>query len=287
MDTLVAASKGDASKLERLQSHVDQLRQGVEVGFLSPAALTQLRQLVYVQEEALNSIAQERILGSLAFDGMHMRYDMVDDANSKTFQWIFHNDSQSDEQDEYGDEENEYDGASMEDELQSVDVASESGDEADGSKPQSIENQRLLNEDTQHSGEDGRQSHIEDSQPGDNERQLGDDDNDQSEEDEHQSEDSDHESEDSDDDQSDEEDEDEDEDEEYKNYETKHHAREVFINWLSSGEGIFHISGKLGSGKSTLMKFLFSHCRTKTELRKWAGKLTYSTLISLTSLLTF
>jgi hypothetical protein len=27
-----------------------------------------------------------------------------------------------------------------------------------------------------------------------------------------------------------------------------------FIEWLSSGDGIFHISGKLGSGKSTLMR---------------------------------
>jgi chromosomal replication initiation ATPase DnaA len=44
-----------------------------------------------------------------------------------------------------------------------------------------------------------------------------------------------------------------------------------FIEWLSSGVGIFHISGKLGSGKSTLMKYLFNHPRTETELSKWAG----------------
>jgi hypothetical protein len=44
-----------------------------------------------------------------------------------------------------------------------------------------------------------------------------------------------------------------------------------FIEWLSSGDGIFHISGKLGSGKSTLMKYLFNHPRTKIELSRWAG----------------
>jgi Cdc6-like AAA superfamily ATPase len=48
-------------------------------------------------------------------------------------------------------------------------------------------------------------------------------------------------------------------------------SRDSFINWLSSGSGIFHITGKLGSGKSTLMKFLCSKRRTKTELEKWAG----------------
>ncbi|GAD97685.1 hypothetical protein AOR_1_590144 [Paecilomyces variotii No. 5] len=40
--------------------------------------------------------------------------------------------------------------------------------------------------------------------------------------------------------------------------------------WLSSGNGIFHISGKLGSGKSTLMKFLSSHPNTMANLEEWA-----------------
>jgi hypothetical protein len=53
-------------------------------------------------------------------------------------------------------------------------------------------------------------------------------------------------------------------------------VREPFLHWLSAGNGIFHISGKLGSGKSTLMKFLCDHPRTTTELQKWAG--TYSVL---------
>lgn len=47
-------------------------------------------------------------------------------------------------------------------------------------------------------------------------------------------------------------------------------TRELFIDWLSSGKGIFHISGKLGSGKSTLMKYLCGERRTTTELQKWA-----------------
>ncbi|KAJ4325075.1 hypothetical protein N0V84_003618 [Fusarium piperis] len=48
-------------------------------------------------------------------------------------------------------------------------------------------------------------------------------------------------------------------------------SREEFLGWLASPGCIFHISGKLGSGKSTLMKFLSSHERTKAEAEKWAG----------------
>ncbi|RKK09198.1 hypothetical protein BFJ66_g5127 [Fusarium oxysporum f. sp. cepae] len=51
-------------------------------------------------------------------------------------------------------------------------------------------------------------------------------------------------------------------------------SRERFIGWLLSQDPslpIFHISGKLGSGKSTLMKFLCSHHKTENALIKWAG----------------
>jgi hypothetical protein len=44
-----------------------------------------------------------------------------------------------------------------------------------------------------------------------------------------------------------------------------------FVNWLTSGSGIYWVAGKAGSGKSTLMKYLFEHSRTKDYLRTWAG----------------
>ncbi|KIW91785.1 uncharacterized protein Z519_07755 [Cladophialophora bantiana CBS 173.52] len=50
-------------------------------------------------------------------------------------------------------------------------------------------------------------------------------------------------------------------------------SEESFLHWLSAGRGIFHISGKLGSGKSTLMKFLCNHPHTETELQHWAATL--------------
>ncbi|KAK0670339.1 hypothetical protein QBC41DRAFT_96643 [Cercophora samala] len=48
-------------------------------------------------------------------------------------------------------------------------------------------------------------------------------------------------------------------------------AREKFTSWLESGHGIFHISGKLGSGKSTLMKYLGEQAETSGHLKKWAN----------------
>jgi len=44
-----------------------------------------------------------------------------------------------------------------------------------------------------------------------------------------------------------------------------------FIEWLESGRGIFWVTGKAGSGKSTLMKFLGRHPATKEALGFWAG----------------
>ncbi|KAK2040331.1 hypothetical protein LZ31DRAFT_604549 [Colletotrichum somersetense] len=47
-------------------------------------------------------------------------------------------------------------------------------------------------------------------------------------------------------------------------------ARNLFQEWLSSGEGIFHFSGKLGAGKSTLMKLMCSHEHVQSLLEAWA-----------------
>lgn len=48
-------------------------------------------------------------------------------------------------------------------------------------------------------------------------------------------------------------------------------VRTNFITWLEQGNGIFHISGKPGSGKSTLMKYLTQHPRTMEHLDIWAS----------------
>ncbi|KAH7242932.1 hypothetical protein B0J15DRAFT_404698, partial [Fusarium solani] len=44
-----------------------------------------------------------------------------------------------------------------------------------------------------------------------------------------------------------------------------------FVDWLPHGHGVFHIAGKPGSGKSTLMRFLCYHPRTQEQLKQWAA----------------
>lgn len=39
--------------------------------------------------------------------------------------------------------------------------------------------------------------------------------------------------------------------------------------WLQSGSGIYWVSGKAGSGKSTLMKYLYQHPEIQTLLETW------------------
>jgi hypothetical protein len=48
-------------------------------------------------------------------------------------------------------------------------------------------------------------------------------------------------------------------------------ARRQFLEWLETGSLVHHITGKAGSGKSTLMKFLYQHPRVRELLQRWAG----------------
>lgn len=43
-----------------------------------------------------------------------------------------------------------------------------------------------------------------------------------------------------------------------------------FVQWLKGGSGVYHIAGKPGSGKSTLMKFLASEPAVREYLNEWA-----------------
>jgi hypothetical protein len=43
-----------------------------------------------------------------------------------------------------------------------------------------------------------------------------------------------------------------------------------FPQWLSRGTGIYWISGKAASGKSTLMRFIFNNKRTQALLKRWS-----------------
>lgn len=44
-----------------------------------------------------------------------------------------------------------------------------------------------------------------------------------------------------------------------------------FTTWLETGDSVYWISGKAGSGKSTLMKHIFDDHRTRRHLRRWAN----------------
>lgn len=53
-----------------------------------------------------------------------------------------------------------------------------------------------------------------------------------------------------------------------------------FVDWLISPQHVYWITGKAGSGKSTLMKYIVHHQRTQDLLRTWADKAGKKQLVS-------
>ncbi|KAI8654291.1 NACHT domain-containing protein [Fusarium sp. Ph1] len=183
-DRIFTLVQEDSSKLEQLQTHMKQLRKGLDTQVIGDEALEQLRLVLGIHDEALSAIYQDRILRSLQFDDMHRRDDRVQDPYQNTFKWILEDDE----------------------EIMSDDTSSQSSES-------SLSFESLLSSD----------SSLSDESPYDRFRK-----------------------------------------------ERIRQSRDIFLNWLSSGSGIFHISGKLGSGKSTLMRYLSAHTRTRIEIEKWA-----------------
>jgi hypothetical protein len=50
------------------------------------------------------------------------------------------------------------------------------------------------------------------------------------------------------------------------------YPKSSLIDWLRTGDGMYWVSGKPGSGKSTLMKFMADHPVTQSALDEWAGQ---------------
>jgi hypothetical protein len=173
LKALVSTSDRAGVKLEQLQTHIEALQKGVAVTSISPEVQTQLQELLKFSEDACQTIVQQRVLNSLVFEGIYGRFEAVDEAHYKTFEWIF---------------------------------------EPDGGEGYESNNSDKIKEGC-------------DSDEGDDLRRSN---------------------------------------------------SELFKHWLSLGRDIFHISGKLGSGKSTLMKFLCEHERTMERLQQWAGTFTYA-----------
>lgn len=177
LENLIQASKLDETKLDRIESHVAQLREHVNSAPSSSEAKPMLMTLLAEEEKVFTTIAQDRILNCLSFEGMNRRSNMVVETHSNTYEWILEDDPKNDQMSS----EREVDGV-VEDDA--------------SNQPQEIEDVEKLR------------------------------------------------------------------------------AREKLRTWLESktSHDVFHLSGKLGSGKSTLMKHIRASPRTEEKLNTWAGK---------------
>lgn len=174
LESLMQASKMDESKLDKIESNVAQLRESIDHS--TSEAKPMLLKLLAEEEKVFTTIAQDRILKCLFFEGMNRRSNMVVETHSDTYEWILEDNSMTKESPE---EEEE--------------------DRTSGKIPD-------------------QPKEIEDTE--------------------------------------------------------KVQARDKLRTWLesSSSRDVFHLSGKLGSGKSTLMKHIRGSARTEEKLKKWAGE---------------
>jgi len=228
--------EGDVARLELLQKDLSELRQGVTVSSMSPEFQYKLRDILETVGTLSETAKHELILRALAFSDMYGRFEDVEPAHFETFEWIFDED--------YGDNVN--DDADAVNTFNDGTEFPEANTENDNSGP---ENDNLGAEDDDFEDEDDNSETEDDDSASVGENNTPLIPSDLSEDTESEV----------------------DDEARFGDIEHDYSVREPFLHWLSAGNGVFHIAGKLGSGKSTLMKFLCDHERTTAELQKWAG----------------
>lgn len=176
LERLVESSKTDETKLDRIESHIAQLRENMNSTSSNVEVKPMLMALLAEEEKVFATIARDRILNHLSFEGMSRRSEMVVETHANTYEWILGDDS----------------------------TAKQSNTESEGFVFEKESGLPQISEDIE-----------------------------------------------------------------------KVRAREKLKTWFESETSgdVFHLSGKLGSGKSTLMKHIRTSPRTEEKLKKWASKL--------------
>ncbi|KAI1418066.1 hypothetical protein F5Y13DRAFT_150473 [Hypoxylon sp. FL1857] len=278
LNQLIAHGQASGDELQSLAKNVESLRLGCNVSCLSSEALGQVRSLLQLTDDAVLKVRQARVLDGLRFELMNERFEDIKTAHEATFDWIFSGDevcidnkTKSQNNANYG-HNSEYNG--VDSEYHSEDDTDEDSEVSpiNSSRAPSLASNTPRSTDNSENAIYGDLSTFPDSV-----NQLDDDSSFEWFVDDSPSLHSNAPSE----------------------YISDHgdstnlinnrlpsrsllpaplgaeeenltKARDGFITWLEQDDGIFHISGKPGSGKSTLMKYLTRHPKTREHLSVWA-----------------
>ena len=265
LDTLIKHGHASEEELKSLRVNVECLRLGTQASSLGPEALDQIRSLLNLTDKAVLKVREARVLDSLRFEMMNERFEDIEDAHVKTFDWIYGRPDDDRDSNGVGTEVSSILASSLH-EIEKHDIIEDDSkdarqvvDEEATNRGESLESlsqaqksmsDREDNADENTLSDSGIDSEVE-STLSDGERSLERAPRSHSSSERSWS--------------------------SVEVYEIPEedlkrmtHARDCFVDWLEHGEGIFHIAGKPGSGKSTLMKYLCRHHQTEQHLRLWA-----------------
>ncbi|KAL2883102.1 hypothetical protein SGCOL_001289 [Colletotrichum sp. CLE4] len=243
---IIDLSTSSNTRLEDLQASVEQIRSSIQAPGLDEAIKGSLKSLLDIPEDKLDAVAQERVLNGLKFVEMNHRFDQVSEAHAETFKWMF-----SDEEDEKDFSiEEESEGEYSEKAEQEKEFPHKKQRKEDLREEEESEDEPSRGRESREEfyGEKGPISEKEEFEEGSCEE--------------------------------------EDRQEKYELGKKRHEealareeqhdeerreTRRRFLDWLSTGSGVFRFSAKLGAGESTLMELIINNPHVQDKLQQWAG----------------
>jgi hypothetical protein len=226
------------TRLIQFQTQLDTLLHEIVTSSLNSEVQHLVQALVDRSDLDLDLIRQKRIKDSLSFNEINSRYNSIENAHEKTFNWVYGEDEDSEEDSdsgsvEYGSEEDDGDSDTDSDSVSVGYNAQE--DDSDSNEQHTVAEEpdkNLTHPDTEPRESEDVECDAESNSTREALKHMEED---------------------------------------------KKQFREKLIRWLSLQTGIFHVAGKFGCGKSTLMQYIWAKAETRSLLQSWAGTLKAST----------
>src|SRR5215469_8971253 len=97
LEALIETSRDNTTELNKISTRIAGIQSRIKPSYMHPENLAQLTQIMQISDVAAHRVLQQKVVDAIAFQDMYRRFETVEEAHLKTFQWILDDDAHEDD----------------------------------------------------------------------------------------------------------------------------------------------------------------------------------------------